>query len=640
MKNKTKTLKTVVVAFAILLCFALTFGLAGAWFNNSYSAAGTIHMDQGIIIEYSGFEHEVVDTDNIWQKNEVNFKLFDVGNALPGAEVAISPAKIGAANGSVDFNARLKLEYKLYEDIEGTVENTTIDSERILLPGSTFIDSSWVLSTDGYYYYATDTTLNALTPNGADATIFAEGAKYTINPEIEGTGFGYDIEGTIIKKVDVVMTLETVQLDNDWVVELPTCLVTFSANGGTVEQSSVVVGKGELITLPSATRIGCIFNGWNTAEDGSGTSYGSGESYSTTSAATLYAQWTVLTAYFNSNWGNLLATDARGVETGITAAKAIFSIEFTTAMPIDEGYDPNSYILVGATARDSTEVNDSVVAYYYKDADAKYHLAIVGAGGEKIYAPKSCASLFKNFSAISTINLENFDVTGVTSMAYMFNSCNITNLDILSTWDVSSVTNMAYMFSGCGELVSLDLSDWNVSSVTSMKYMFNACDKLKSIGDVSGWKVGEVEETYRMFYNCKVLTELNLSSWDVSSITDMGYMFYGCQKITSVGDLSEWNVTSVTNISSMFNNCSKLTSLDLSGWNLTKVKTTSGIFTSCTSLAEVKAPQTIKSGYSIPLRTVSGKKWVVSGGDGTAVTEIGNDTEVATLGQTLVLVDA
>ena len=219
MKNKTKSLKVIVIAMAILLCLALTFGLTGAYLKSNHSATGTINMDQGIIIEYTGFNHATPDTDNIWQKNEVDFKLFDVSNALPGTDVAISPASIGAADGSVDFNARFKLEYKLYEDIEGTVENTTIDPERILLPGSTFVDSSWVLSTDGYYYYATGTTLNALTPNGANATIFADGAKYTINPEIEGLGFGYEIDGTLIKRVDVILTLETAQVGVNWVVQ-------------------------------------------------------------------------------------------------------------------------------------------------------------------------------------------------------------------------------------------------------------------------------------------------------------------------------------------------------------------------------------------------------------------------------------
>lgn len=42
-------------------------------------------------------------------------------------------------------------------------------------------------------------------------------------------------------------------------------------------------------------RTGYTFSGWNTAADGSGTSYAAGASYTTNAATTLYAQWTVAT---------------------------------------------------------------------------------------------------------------------------------------------------------------------------------------------------------------------------------------------------------------------------------------------------------------------------------------------------------
>ena len=232
MKNKTKTFKFVIAAFAVLLCLALAFGLTGAWLKATKTATGTINMDQGIIIGYTGFEHEVSDTDNIWQKNEVNFKLFNITNALPGADVAISPASINAATGSVSFNARFKLEYKLYTDLEGTAENTTIDPQRILVPSANFVNSAWVKSTDGYYYYATGTTLNVLAVGGATVSFFADGAKYTIDPDIEGLGFGYEIDGTLIKRVDTILTLEVSQVGVNWQVQLPN---SGGGNDGEVE---------------------------------------------------------------------------------------------------------------------------------------------------------------------------------------------------------------------------------------------------------------------------------------------------------------------------------------------------------------------------------------------------------------------
>ena len=620
--KSTKILKSVVFTFAILLCIALSIAATGALYRSQKRANGTINLDEGIIIGYTGFEHKQPDADSIWQKNEVDFKLFDVSNALPGTDVAISPASIGAADGSVDFNARFKLEYKLYEDIEGTVENTTIDPERILLPGSTFVDSSWVLSTDGYYYYATGTTLNALTPNGANATIFANGAKYTINPEIEGLGFGYEIDGTLIKRVDVILTLETAQVGVNWEVKLP--------------------------------------------------------------------------AYFNSNWKNLLATDANGVATGITA-ETIKTIEFTNAMPMDESYNSNNYIEVGATARDSTEVNNSVLAYYYKDADNLYHIAMVAPTGEEIYAPIGAYSLFRNLTTVTTIEFNNFNTTGVTNMSAMFNGCssltsvgdlsgwqvgNVTNMSNmflscssltsvgdLSGWQVGNVTNMSSMFNKCSSLTSVgDLSNWNVGNVTSMSGMFSGCSQSTSVGDLSGWQVGNVTNMISMFNGCSKLTSVgDLSGWQVVNVTNMSYMFRNCSSLTSAGDLSNWSVGNVTSMSFMFYKCSNLTSvgdlsgwqvgnvtdmsymfsgssltsLDLSGWNLEALTNTTSIFSSCTGLTEIKAPAEIAAGMTLTLPTApTGKKWVIEAGDGTAVTEIGNDTSITTLGETLVLVDA
>jgi uncharacterized repeat protein (TIGR02543 family) len=50
------------------------------------------------------------------------------------------------------------------------------------------------------------------------------------------------------------------------------------------------------LTANAFTRTGYSFAGWNTAADGSGTSYADGASYPFTSSTTLYAQWTLTPA--------------------------------------------------------------------------------------------------------------------------------------------------------------------------------------------------------------------------------------------------------------------------------------------------------------------------------------------------------
>ena len=73
---------------------------------------------------------------------------------------------------------------------------------------------------------------------------------------------------------------------------LPTYIVTFTANGGTGSMTPEVNSAPTALTLNTFTYAGYTFLGWNTAADGSGTSYADGANYPFTANATLYAQWT------------------------------------------------------------------------------------------------------------------------------------------------------------------------------------------------------------------------------------------------------------------------------------------------------------------------------------------------------------
>ena len=558
--KSTKTLKYVVFAFAVLLCLALSLAATGAFLKSFNNASGTIHMDQGIIIGYTGFEHEEQDTDSVWQKNEVNFKIFNDMQAIPLMEIPVSPATICAAEGSVDFNARFKLEYQFFADAEGNKPIASINTDKVLVSSLNFIGSDWVESVDGYYYYATGTTLNTLSPNGNTVNIFADDAKFKMKEGEENLGFGFEVDDVLIKRIEVVLTLETKQAPVDWEIELP--------------------------------------------------------------------------PYFNSDWKNLLTTDADGNPTGITVDN-VKTIAFLDEMPEGEGFDANNFIPVGALTRDSTDVDDNVVAYYYKDENDLYHIAIVSPDGETIRAPTSCYKLFEGFTALTSIDFTNFSTKGVTNMANMFrNSTVLEDVGNLSGWDTSNVTDMSRMFTNCNALTSVgDVSDWDVSNVTNMQYMFYQCETLSSL-DVGDWDVSKVTSMYTMFYNCLNLTTFgDLSGWDVGKVTNMAFLFSNCTNLQNIEGISGWNVTSLQNAERIFQENPSLTKLDLSGWELTNVTTTTGIFYNCTSLVEIKAPASIRSGMVLNLPT--GPKYYVEDNRNNYITQIGNSTSPATLGKTI-----
>ncbi len=70
--------------------------------------------------------------------------------------------------------------------------------------------------------------------------------------------------------------------------------VTFDPNGGSGTMADETENAPAALTTNTFTRTGYAFGGWNTASDGTGTSYADGAVYPFTSDATLYARWTAI----------------------------------------------------------------------------------------------------------------------------------------------------------------------------------------------------------------------------------------------------------------------------------------------------------------------------------------------------------
>jgi uncharacterized repeat protein (TIGR02543 family) len=87
--------------------------------------------------------------------------------------------------------------------------------------------------------------------------------------------------------------------------------VTYVAGGGTVTPSSMNYTVGTTpLTLATPAYTGNTFLGWNTAANGSGSSYSAGSPYTPVANVTLYAQWTtaVYTLTYNGEGGSVTPT--------------------------------------------------------------------------------------------------------------------------------------------------------------------------------------------------------------------------------------------------------------------------------------------------------------------------------------------
>jgi len=103
--------------------------------------------------------------------------------------------------------------------------------------------------------------------------------------------------------------------------------VTYNANGATSGTAPGSQTKTHDVALTLATnsgnlaRTGYAFSGWNTAADGSGTTYPAGGTYTANAAVTLYARWTqgptfTVTYNGNGNTGGSPPTDGNAYQEG------------------------------------------------------------------------------------------------------------------------------------------------------------------------------------------------------------------------------------------------------------------------------------------------------------------------------------
>ena len=111
--------------------------------------------------------------------------------------------------------------------------------------------------------------------------------------------------------------------------------INYNANGGSGAPSGQTKKHGDTITLSTTkpTRSNYDFIGWNTASNGTGTSYASGATYSANTDATLYAQWkaNTCTITYDANGGRN-APSTQTVNCGSSAT-------ISRSTPSRSGYD-------------------------------------------------------------------------------------------------------------------------------------------------------------------------------------------------------------------------------------------------------------------------------------------------------------
>lgn len=213
----------------------------------------------------------------------------------------------------------------------------------------------------------------------------------------------------------------------------------------------------------------------------------------------------------DADWKTQIVTKSLG----FTNISGIKSIRFDTPLTIPSDYTQKATLTSGIQI--------------YGNGTAGY----ISFVARQIYSPKSSQELFRNCTAMTEIIFNNFNTSLTTDISGMFHTCSALKSIDLSSFDVSGITGgglMNSLFSNCSNLESINLTGWDISNTKWFPNMFYGCSKLKSI-DLSSFNNSIIINASNMFYGCSSLTTLDLSKIDFKSLTEqdkVANMLTGC----------------------------------------------------------------------------------------------------------------
>lgn len=303
---------------------------------------------------------------------------------------------------------------------------------------------------------------------------------------------------------------KALQLEFEYSIGRKQFQLSFDANGGKPQPSSMMVYNGETVTLPSVEREGYAFVGW---EDSDGNLY-TDRFTMPMKDVKLTAQWKEMTTYaiYVRDDSSLRFVQSADV----LKAGSVYNNMTVTA--VYSGFENATYSSV-----DQVPWYDG--DYYTKNIVKK---VIVEA---KIQ-PVNTAYWFNFMYDCEYFDVENLDTSKVKDMSYMFGwagyDAQTLSIKGVDDFNVSNVRKMSHTFAYTGRnssSVVVDLSRWNVSKVTNMSDMFAGMGYLSnafSVGDLSTWNVSNVTNMYSMFQQTGYAANwyLDCRSWDVSKVTN------------------------------------------------------------------------------------------------------------------------
>jgi len=265
-KSEPKETGDIAYTFNVKYIDTNTHEISDAYLDTKEGVNSTFSMK---ITDITGYEYKGYYYDHETGERGINTKG-NLNNLLTNDEVTITTDSEGkdAENGKGIYTI-----YAVYSQIGSVSLNYSVTYDANGGEGS-------VVDTN---IYAENDTVTVLGGDGLSRTEYIFSGW---NTAADGSGTSYNAGNTFT-------ITENTKLYAQW--NKSNYSVTYDANGGegSVTDSNAYA-KNDPVTVSGGTRLsrkGYTFDGWNTAADGSGTSYAAGSTFTITENITLYAQW-------------------------------------------------------------------------------------------------------------------------------------------------------------------------------------------------------------------------------------------------------------------------------------------------------------------------------------------------------------
>jgi len=92
------------------------------------------------------------------------------------------------------------------------------------------------------------------------------------------------------------------------------------------------------------------------------------------------------------------------------------------------------------------------------------------------------------------------------------------------------LTKADFLFYNCNLLTNIDLSNFKTNEIINMESMFDGCSSLQYI-NLTNINTYNTITMFGMFNNCESLENLDLSFFNTEKVSNMGYMFHNCKSL-------------------------------------------------------------------------------------------------------------